>query len=162
MPRPETEKQRAAYFAWYEAGRDFAKTAQNLPMNHWTLRGWSDRFSWNERADKLDKKVMARENAKAESDVVARQAKMRARQRQIGEAMVTMGANYLAKNQATAVTDIRDAALVLEKGFALQTKGEGLPDWVAKVLTDDKETLLAEYHRLDSEIEAQGGIEEEA
>lgn len=151
MPRAETEKHRIAYFAWYEAGRNSCRIAPNVAVPERTLRLWATKYDWQGRADKLDREVVARENAKAESEVVARIVKMRKRQRDLGEALVTLGGNYIAKNSEIAIRDIKDAVLAIEKGFALLSKADVLPDWIFKVMTDDEEILIAEYNRLAAE-----------
>ena len=153
MLRPETEKHRAAYFAWYEAGRNSCRIAPNVAVPERTLRLWATKYDWQGRADKLDREVVARENAKAESEVVARIVKMRKRQRDLGEALVTLGGNYIAKNSEIAIRDIKDAVLAIEKGFALLHKVDALPDWVFEVMEMSKEALLQQYKDLSREME---------
>ena len=136
MARPETSQHREAYENWHAHKRDFRKTSENLSVNIKTLYGWADRFQWYSRAAARD------ETAQRIADTAAAQetAKFLKAQQQAGQLLRLKGIKHLSEHD---IDDGRTAIAAIKTGVELERQAMGLPDWIAKILTDDADTLTA-------------------
>ena len=134
MAQPETSQHREAFESWYGNKREFRKTSQSLARNLRTLYDWSDRFSWYERADARD------QAAQRIADTAAAQetAKFLKAQQQAGQLLRLKGIKHLSEHD---IDDGRTAIAAIKTGVELERQAMGLPDWIAKILTDDADTL---------------------
>ena len=156
MARQETARHYAAFEAWYEADRDFAKSCEILGISNSSARNYAEWFGWQERADKRD--VSAAK--KAERGAIDRKAKMIEFQRIAGFNMRTLGMRWLKENEKNAIENLGDAVKAIEKGFALERQAEGLPDWVLSIVSASDAELQDEYANLLRQCAAAGGERE--
>lgn len=139
MARCETAKHLDAFEAWYASERSFPKVAETFRETERTLRNWSNRFGWHERADKRDMEAVA----KAERDAVKRRARLLEDQRKAGETLRVAGVGFFEQYKEASLKGARDAITAIKEGFALERQAEGLPDWVGMVLNASDSDLIA-------------------
>lgn len=137
MPRPETSQHREAYEAWYASRRDFAKTSQNLTTNKFTLYNWADRYHWYDRADARDQAAQRI----ADTEAAKETAKFLKAQQQAGQLLRLKGLKHLSEND---IDDGRTAITAIKTGIDIERQALGLPEWIAKILNADADTLDAE------------------
>ena len=119
---------------WYSNRRDFRKTSEILVTKPTTLYSISDRYGWYERADARD------QAAQRIADTAAAQetAKFLKAQQQAGQLLRLKGIKHLSEHD---IDDGRTAIAAIKTGVELERQAMGLPDWIAKILTDDADTL---------------------
>ena len=134
MARPETSQHREAFESWYSNRRDFVTTSQKLSLNKRSLYRFSDAYGWYDRADARD------QAAQRIADTAAAQetAKFLKAQQQAGQLLRLKGIKHLSEHD---IDDGRTAIAAIKTGVELERQAMGLPDWIAKILTDDADTL---------------------
>lgn len=137
MARPETSQHREAFEVWYSSRRDFVTTSQKLSQNKRTLYHWSDRYGWYDRADARDRAAAAIADAHAAEET----AKFLKAQQQAGQLLRLKGIKHLSEHD---IEDGRTAISAIKTGVELERQAIGLPDWVAKILSADANTLEAD------------------
>jgi len=142
MAQPETSQHREAFESWYGNKREFRKTSQSLARNLRTLYDWSDRFSWYERADARD------QAAQRIADTAAAQetAKFLKAQQQAGQLLRLKGIKHLSEHD---IDDGRTAIAAIKTGIDIERQSLGLPEWIAKILNADADTLDAEIAAME-------------
>jgi hypothetical protein len=134
MQHKETSHHHEAFEQWYGAGRNLPKVAESCRISERTLRSWSVRFDWHGRADERDRVA----TQKADLTAAERTAAMLIAQQQAGELLRRRGMEALATCE---ITNVREAILAIEKGFALERQALALPDWVMEILNASDEKL---------------------
>ena len=134
MARPETSQHREAFEAWYSNKQEFKKTSENLSQNIKTLYGWADRYGWYDRAASRDRAAQKIADTAAAQET----AKFLKAQQQAGQLLRLKGIKHLSEHD---IDDGRTAIAAIKAGVELERQAMGLPDWIAKILTDDADTL---------------------
>ena len=136
MARPETSQHREAFEVWYSHRRDFVAASQKLSLNKRTLYRFSDAYHWYERADTRDQAAQRIADTAAAHET----AKFLKAQQQAGLLMRLKGIKHLSEHD---IDDGRTAIAAIKTGIELERQAMGLPDWIAKILTDNADTLTS-------------------
>jgi hypothetical protein len=115
------------------------------------LYEWAIKYGWLDEARRRDR--IAEE--KLAKDAIARKVKLTEAKRKAGELQYLLGQNALVTKKVECKS-VSDAINLIEKGFALASQAEGLPDWVGIVLNADEDDLKARRMALARLLE-QGG-----
>ena len=134
MVRPETSQHREAYEFWYSNRLDFRKTSESVGVNKKILYRWADVYKWYDRAAVRDQAAQRIADTAAAHET----AKFLKAQQQAGLLMRLKGIKHLSEHD---IDDGRTAIAAIKTGVELERQAMGLPDWIAKILTDDADTL---------------------
>jgi hypothetical protein len=130
----ETTRHKDAFELWYANNRSFSKIRQQVAVPERTFFNWVEWYGWHARADARD----AEAAAIADREAIQRRAEMLRRHRQAGELLTRRGMEYYARQ---AVAKGTEAIAAIGKGVELERTAEGLPAYVAGILTANDEQL---------------------
>lgn len=147
--RHETPKQREAFEAWYaDEARELRNLAPSFAKSVRTIQLWAVRYNWGARAEERDKAARER----ADHDAIKRQAEMLKRHAVLGRNLQAKG----TKRLEAGIDSDQAAIRAVQIGVGIERQAEGLPDFIASIMSMNDDQLRKHFDALAAEIAGTG------